>query len=124
MDGFILIIDIIGESYNECNTRQWKKILIKHDVPLDFFKIAKYFKSPFFTSNPNFKKFNYNIDDIRSFEKLLWKWNSKLSTEWYPFLFGVKHDLELYLDILSNERLIKTQTHPFVNNILKIGRMN
>ena len=52
----ILIIDIIGESYNECNIRQWKKILIKHDVPLDFFKIAKYFKSPFFTSNPNFKK--------------------------------------------------------------------
>ncbi len=43
-------------------------------------------------------------------ETLLWEWKSPLALEWYPYLFGLKHDLLFYADELPEERLAKTQT--------------
>ena len=36
---------------------------------------------------------------------------------------GLKQDLQFNLGTIGNERIIKTQTHPFVSNILKIGKL-
>jgi hypothetical protein len=50
----------------------------------------------------------------------LWSWKSELSREWYPCLFGLKHDLQLYQNNLTSERLIKTQTKALAQYLNKI----
>jgi len=40
---------------------------------------------------------------------MLWRWKSPLAREWYPFLFGLKHDLQLATDMVTDNRLAKTQ---------------
>ena len=47
---------------------------------------------------------------LAAIETLLWEWKSPLALEWYPYLFGLKHDLLFYADELPEERLAKTQT--------------
>ena len=47
---------------------------------------------------------------LAAIEALLWEWKSPLALEWYPYLFGLKHDLLFYADELPEERLAKTQT--------------
>ena len=64
---------------------------------------------------------SYTKEDIEIVDKLLWNWQSDLSREWYPFLMGLKLDLQIKLNVLTNDRIIKTQTNPLVNKILKIG---
>lgn len=115
----LLIIDIVGKTLNSPDTNNWETILRKHRVPSEFFKVKHYFYSPDFSADPIFKKINYNINDIQNLDKLLWNWHSNLSREWYPFFMGLKQDLQINLGIIGNDRIIKTQTHPFVNNILK-----
>ncbi len=50
---------------------------------------------------------------------MLWEWKSEIALEWYPYLLGLKHDLQLNLKVLSYNRIIKTQTNPLSNMILK-----
>ena len=74
---------------------------------------------PDFGLNP-LKKSN-NIDDkyIEILDFLLWKWKGKLSREWYPFLFGLKQDLQIKKKLLNFERIVKTQTIPLCEFINK-----
>ncbi|MDA9657460.1 hypothetical protein N9T71_01880, partial [Alphaproteobacteria bacterium] len=77
-------------------------------------------------SNPLPDSFHFNIKHIEALDFLLWKWKSELSREWYPYLFSLKHDLQLKLNILTAERLIKTQTVPlsdYVINKLNKGEL-
>jgi hypothetical protein len=48
----------------------------------------------------------------------LWQWKSPLSREWFPFLLGLKHDLQLFKMELTSERIIKTQTKPMAKYLL------
>ena len=57
---------------------------------------------------------------IENLDFLLWKWKSPLSREWYPFLLGLKHDLQLYKRELTSDRITKTQTKPLASYIFKI----
>ena len=98
---------------------KWKKILKTHGVPIIFYEIKQYFLKPDFGSEPLVNSFDVNIKHIEAIDFLLWKWKSDLSREWYPYLFSLKHDLQLKLNILTSERLIKTQTIPLSEYVIK-----
>ena len=116
----LIIIDIVGNSLlNSKAAKSWKEIILKNKIPKDVFKIKKYFESPDFTNKPLFKAFKYAKKDVEALDRLLWNWQSDLSREWYPFLMGLKLDLQINLSVSKNGRIIKTQTNPLVNKILK-----
>ena len=109
----LLILDIFGKSIiGKVSENKWEHILFNHSVPEKFFKIKKYFLKPDFGLNPSAQTLNIKKEDIEIINYLLWKWKGKLSREWYPFLFGLKHDLQINQKILTSERRIKTQTIP------------
>ena len=109
----LLILDIFARSIiDKLSKKKWENILNNHNVPEEFFKIKKYFLSPDFGLNPSAQSLNIKKEDIEIIEYLLWKWKGKLSREWYPFLFGLKHDLQINQKNLTSERKIKTQTIP------------
>ena len=109
----LLILDIFGKSIiGKVSKNKWEHILFNHNVPKEFFKIKKYFLKPDFGLNPSTQLLNIKKEDIEIIDYLLWKWKGKLSREWYPFLFGLKHDLQINQKTLTSERRIKTQTIP------------
>ena len=117
----LLILDIITNTINKnTSIKVWRKTLNEHGVPLIFLKIKKFFLKPDFSSNPSLSKYQGNSNDFEALEFLLWSWKGALSREWYPYLFGLKHDLQLNQSKLTSERLIKTQTLPFAQYINKI----
>tara|TARA_X000000950_G_C13514865_1_gene497212 strand:- start:238 stop:633 length:396 start_codon:yes stop_codon:yes gene_type:complete len=115
----LLIIDIVGTQLKHNKYKNWRSVIVKNNIPFQFFLISKYFKSPDFTDNCKLKTFNYNINDIRVLDYLLWNWHSNISREWYPFLMGLKVDLQINLGVLPNNRIIKTQTNPLAYKILE-----
>ena len=114
----LLIIDIVGNTLKNCNNITWETIIKKNNIPSEIFKIKKYFQSPAFSKNPSFRAFKYTNRDIKYLDKLLWDWHSEISREWYPFLMGLKIDLQLATGNLSPDRIIKTQTNPLADKIL------
>ncbi|MGB0804850.1 MAG: hypothetical protein ACPGSQ_09875, partial [Candidatus Puniceispirillaceae bacterium] len=54
-------------------------------------------------------------------ETLLWKWKGPLAREWYPFLFGLKHDLLIETRQLPDLRVTKTQTSALAKHLLQTG---
>ena len=116
----LMILDIVANNLNnKLLTNEWKKILQNHGVPVIFNRIRQYFLKPNFGSHPFPNSFDVNIKHIEALDFLLWKWKSELSREWYPYLFGLKHDLQLKLNILTSDRLIKTQTIPLSEYVIK-----
>ena len=73
---------------------------------------AKFFLRPDFGLRPSSQSIKNKKEDLEIIDFLLWKWKGKLSMEWYPFLFGLKHDLQIKQKLLTSERLIKSQTIP------------
>ena len=109
----LLILDIFGKSIiGKVSKNEWENILSNHNVPEKFFKIKKYFLRPDFGLNPSTQSLKIKKEDLEIIDYLLWKWKGKLSREWYPFLFGLKHDLQINQKNLTSERKIKTQTIP------------
>ncbi|MDC6451708.1 beta-N-acetylglucosaminidase domain-containing protein [Alphaproteobacteria bacterium] len=116
----LMILDIVACNLNnKIFINEWEKILKNHGVPVIFNKIKQYFLKPEFGSNPLPKTFDIKIKHVEVLDFLLWKWKSALSREWYPYLFCLKHDLQLQLNILTSERLIKTQTIPLSEYVIK-----
>ncbi len=117
----LLILDIITNSINkEPSIKIWLKTLNEHGVPLIFFKIKNFFLKPDFGSNPSLCLYQANSNYFEALDFLLWSWKGSLSREWYPYLFGLKHDLQLNQSKLTSERLIKTQTLPLAQYANKI----
>lgn len=116
----LLILDIFANNFNgKTNIREWEQILSIHGVPKSFFKLKKYFLKPDFGSNPITKKLNFKTGDIELLDFLLWKWKGNLSREWYPVIFGLKHDLQIHQNLLTSDRKIKTQTAPLSEFLIK-----
>tara|TARA_B100000989_G_scaffold244947_1_gene192041 strand:- start:1345 stop:2502 length:1158 start_codon:yes stop_codon:yes gene_type:complete len=116
----LLILDIFANNFNDHTCKkEWEKILGIHGVPKTFLKVKKYFLKPDFDTNPISKTLNVKIIDLKSLDFLLWKWKGKLSREWYPFIFGLKHDLQIHKKLLTSKRKIKTQTAPLSEFLLK-----
>lgn len=116
----LLILDIFAYNFNgKTYVKEWEKILEMHGVPKIFFKVKKYFLKPDFGSNPITNVSNFKIRDLEALDFLLWKWKGNLSREWYTFIFGLKHDLQIYKNLLTSDRKIKTQTGPLSGHLLK-----
>jgi len=116
----LLILDIITNTINKKDyIKAWTKTLNEHGVPLIFLKIKKFFFKPNFSSNPSLSAYRSNSNHFEALEFLLWSWKGALSREWYPYLFGLKHDLQLNQSKLTSERIIKTQTLPLAQHINK-----
>ena len=117
-----LLLDIASSTHTSQDTcKEWADALKRHGVPDAFQSIAPYFSKPFFgdriivgdeqdfdTTNPTIA--NPTITIERAIEECLWKWKSPLAREWYPFIFGLKHDLALHQGTLPRDRILKTQT--------------
>ena len=88
-------------------------------MPFNRKNIKNALLKPDFGSNPLLHSFDVNTKHIEALDFLLWKWKGELSREWYPYLFGLKHDLQLNQSKLSSERLIKTQTLPLAQHANK-----
>jgi hyaluronoglucosaminidase len=109
----LLILDLFASNFNnKVSIKEWDKILKIHGVPKNFKKIKKFFSKPDFGSDPAVQSFNVTSKDFESIDFLLWKWKGPLSREWYPFIFGLKQDLQINKNQLTSERIIKTQTMP------------
>lgn len=82
-------------------------------VPSSFWKIADCFNMPIFTDSPSpapLALASSASEMIDAVDELLWRWKSPLAREWYPFLFGIKHDLQIASKLMTDNRLAKTQT--------------
>lgn len=109
----LLVLDIFGKSIvGKLSKIEWENILNTHNVPNTFLKIKKYFLKPDFGLNLSTQSLKIKIEDIEILDFLLWKWNTELSREWYPYLFGLKQDLQINQKLLTSERIIKSQTIP------------
>ena len=115
----LLILDIFGRSIIKLSTQEWKIIINTHGVPKLFLKIKKFFLMPDFGSNPSTQSIKINSEDVEVLDYLLWKWKGELSREWYPFLFGLKQDLQINKKLLPFERVIKSQTIPLSKSLRK-----
>jgi len=90
-------------------------------VPDCFWEIAEFFDRPAFTGNPvpaPVELAGRTPALIEAVDEMLWRWKSPLAREWYPFLFGLKHDLQLASRLMASDRLAKTQT-PILHDLLK-----
>ena len=116
----LLILDIIANTINNINPIvQWSKTLNNHGVPSHFNRLKKFFLKPAFGSSPTLTTKSINSKHFEAIEFLLWSWKSELSREWYPYLFGLKHDLQVNEESLETNRIIKTQTHPLAHHLNK-----
>ena len=108
-----MILDIIARSIkHKLSTNEWLTILNNHGVPKIFNEVKQFFLKPNFGSNPLPNSFNLNARYFEALDFLLWKWKGKLSREWYPYLFGLKQDLQINQKLLTSERIIISQTIP------------
>lgn len=116
----LLILDIVAATKdNKEIYKKWLEVIIKHGVPSSFKQVKRFFLKPDFTKNPALPKHIFNKNDFAAIDHLLWKWKNDLSREWYPYLFGLKHDLQLQKNQLTSDRIIKTQTLPLAHYIKK-----
>ncbi len=116
----LLILDIIKNTKEEkYYFSKWLYTLEDHGVPKIFNKIKIFFLEPNFRSKPSLVLVNFNSKYIEILDFLLWKWKSELSREWYPFLLGLKQDLQINQNKLTFERIIKTQTKPLSEHLSK-----
>ena len=117
----LLILDIVGNTLNhKVSLNEWLKILNNHGVPIIFNEVKNFFLKPDFSLKPSLPSLKVKTTHLKTLEYLLWKWKGELSREWYPFLFGLKQDLQLHQNKLTSERLIKTQTIPLSQYINKV----
>ena len=118
-DLFILDVVAISGDKNTFNIN-YEKTLKKHKIPKQFKFVKHYFDNPHFSSSNNKAiKIEPSKNVIDTLDYLLWRWKSKLSLEWYPFLLILKQDLSIELNEYSNNRIIKNQTLPLAKKLLK-----
>ena len=120
-----LLLDIAQSTRSGVNRQEeWRKALNRHGVPDAFLTIAPYFSEPFFgdrtvlSSSSDTEGIEPTNEVEKSIEQCLWKWKSPLAREWYPFIFGLKHDLALASNSLPRHRVLKTQPAALAKRLL------
>ncbi len=110
---------------------KWHQCLVDAQVPEAFQHIKHYFYAPTFSddaknagddqSTARFKPKGYakHQNELDALEQLLWRWKSPLAREWYPYLLGLKHDLQLETGNMSELRIRKTQTSPLASHLTR-----
>ena len=56
---------------------------------------------------------------FKKLDNLIWKWKTPLSREWYPYLLSLKQDLQILLNKLTFNRILKTQSYPMAKKLKK-----
>lgn len=120
-----LLLDIAASTHTSKDRQNdWQRALKRHGVPDVFLAIAPYFEKPFFGDRTIMGDIE-DVDYVESTEEIeqaiedcLWKWKSPLAREWYPFIFGLKHDLALCQGTLPRHRVLKTQTTLLAKRLL------
>ncbi len=109
----LLILDLFANSFsNKVSNKEWENTLKIHGVPKSFKTIKKFFLRPSFGIDNDIQTLNIKTRHFKALDFLLWKWKGQLAREWYPFIFGLKQDLQINLNQLTFERINKTQTIP------------
>ncbi len=122
-----LLLDLMADGMHSLPSEQsYWQLMEKHGVPNEFRLLAKYFMHPpfvFDTENVYTSEHKATVDNLQAqldaLEHLLWRWKSPLAIEWYPYLFGLKHDLQLANGLLPKDRILKTQLAPLAAELLK-----
>jgi len=116
----------IGERHN-----RWYQCLVDAQVPEVFQRIKHYFYAPTFSDEAHDNDDDQAANRFRltsstehqgeldAVEQLLWRWKSPLAREWYPYLLGLKHDLQLAKGDMSELRIRKTQTSPLASHFTR-----
>lgn len=99
----------------------WRSVLAEAGVPEEFFNIAEFFDAPVFGDQDVVHRHAIEVSSncSESIEHCLWRWKDPLSREWYPFLMGLKHDLALARNSLTPDRIVKTQSVPLAERLLR-----
>ncbi len=115
----------------------WQQCLLQAGVPEEFFLLKEFFDSPVFSdsSSDSSEITRLNKDPIAAeavqsptlleqqlaaIDHLLWRWKAPLAREWYPYLFGLKHDLMIANGTLPDLRIRKTQTPPLAGFVTSL----
>ena len=88
-----------------------KKALSEAGVPEAIEPLLPFFGLPVFSGQTPPEMPDYSPDAAQeALEILLWQWKSPLAREWYPFLFGLKQDIQIETGQMPVERQAKTQS--------------
>lgn len=97
----------------------WRAVLGRHGVPESFLEVAEFFWHPVFNEQQKQQELVVNSKMIEAIDECLWQWKTPLSREWYPYLFGLKHDLQVFNNSLPELRILKTQNLPLANSLIR-----
>ena len=103
----LLLLDVMAA---EDDVDAWRQALARNGVPDEIHRVAAWFGAPVLSDAPVKGQPSATDETFNAIEKLLWRWKSPLSREWYPFIFGLKHDLLMAAGDLPPLRVVKTQT--------------
>lgn len=103
----LLLLDVMaaGEDHSA-----WRRALADNGVPEDFHEIAAWCGAPVMSDKVARDPPAPSAATFAAIETLLWRWKTPLAREWYPFIFGLKHDLQMADGDLPPLRIAKTQT--------------
>jgi len=103
----LFLLDLIDLSISNDNIESGlERVLEKYDIPFQYKIISKYFFPINYNQNKKNKTSSFE-DEISSLDFLLWKWKTKLSREWYPYLLILKQSLQLFNNDLDSKRTKK-----------------
>lgn len=118
-----LLLDLVGAA--RAGTDTPSAVRARHGVPAGFDVVAPWFDGPCCNGDPpDPVAVPTSVDEaLRALDELQWRWKSPLSREWYPYLFGLRHDLLLAHGRQPPLRVAKTQTAPLAD-VLRERREN
>lgn len=110
----LLLLDVMGAGED---MSAWQAALAANDVPDDIHELAPWLGAPVMGDDASGRPPEPTTATFAAIETLLWRWKTPLSREWYPYIFGLKHDLLMAGDSLPALRIVKTQT-PALSGLL------
>ena len=105
----LMLLSVIQAGDDE---RCWQTVLRANGVPEAFFALAPWFDAPVISGTVPKALPAPDAEQMAAIEHLLWRWKTSLAREWYPYLFGLKHDALIAAGEMPGDRLAKTQTAP------------
>ena len=116
----LFLIDLITQFKSiRNNSAKYKEILTNNNIPYIFIDIRFYFYIPHIDMNKLKNKNNNYTREIEALDFLLWEWKCALALEWYPYLLGLKQDLQYMAGLLTSDRIRKQQTLPLSHKLLE-----
>lgn len=107
----------------------WRECLHSAAVPDEFFQLYSYFNHPVFSDAAPEQALSETAAmrdtgvsaerQIAAIDRLLWSWKAPLASEWYPYLFGLKQDLQMVTGSLPELRIRKTQTPVLAEHLIR-----